>query len=179
MKLQKILLAFLVILAIAACSKTTGVPTASTPSKPENTPVGDQSSCETSDTTFKVDAEDLKGMLVAGGLNVTEFSISGSGQANSCTTAYSNALHFMQVTISAPDEKKATLGSQLNLLTNIVNNWLTLTPAWTLSRLDTYNIYMNVTINPGNHQLSKTPAEILVFSNQGFTNEAFWDAVNK
>jgi hypothetical protein len=38
---------------------------------------------------------------------------------------------------------------------------------------------MTVTFNPGAHQLSKTPAEILEFSNQGYTTEAFWDAVNQ
>lgn len=175
MSSKRIILVFIVILLTAACGK------AITPVSPTSvtTQVGDTSSCKTSEAIFKVDAEDLKGMLIKSGLNVVEFSISGSGQANTCTTAYSNALHFMQVTLTAPDETKATLGDQLNKLTNVVNDWLALSPTWNLSHLDKYNIYMTVTINPGKHQLSKTPADILVFSNQGFTKEAFWDAVNK
>lgn len=179
MNTQKLLLIFLVIFALAACVKTSTSPAAPVETAPVSASTDDQNSCQVSEALFKVEADDLKDMLTKAGLTVDEFSISGTGQANSCTTAYSNALHFMQVTLTAPDEDKATLGDQLNLLTNMVNDWLILTPAWNRSHMDKYNIYMTITINPGNHQLSKTPADILLFSNQGLTKEAFWDAINK
>jgi len=177
MKLLKIGLIFFMIVILAACARSTQP--AATAISTATVQAGENKNCIISDTLFTVDASDLKSMLERAGLTITSFSISGTGQASTCTTAYSHAIHFMQITLNAPDEKKATLGKQLNTLVYVVNDWLVLSPAWVQSHLDKYNIYMTVTINPGKHQLSKTPAEILAVSNQGFTDEVFWDALNK
>jgi hypothetical protein len=173
MKSLKTRLMLCIAMFLTACIQNTpATPTAAT--QPDAT-----KNCVVSDATFTVDASDLKTMLQQAGLTVTSFSMTGTGDASTCTPAYSNALHFMQITLNAPDSEKATLGNELNTLVNIINNWITLTPNWTLSRLDKYNIYVTVTINPGGHQLSKTPGELLEFSNQGYTPETFWDVANK
>lgn len=144
------------------------------------TPQADETeSCVISETLFTVEADDLVDMLEGAGLTIASFSLSGTGNANTCSLAYSNAIHFMHITLEAPDEEKATLGEQVNTLVKIINDWLILVPSWTQSHLDKYNIYLTVTINPGGHQLSKTPAEVLQFTNQGFTGEDFWEAINQ
>lgn len=174
----------LVLSFFTACTKNLPSPTPVAPTAAVTAPTlaatpGEQLTCAISDTTFQVDAEDLKKMLDQSGLIVSSFSISGTGEANTCTPAYSKAIHFMQVTLTAPDEEKVTLGKQLNTLVNVVNDWFTLTPTWTKSHLDKYNIFITVTINPGNHQLSKTPADLLVLVDKGITLDVFWDEANK
>lgn len=174
MRLLNIGLTLFLAFVLAACVQQPLPPTAAA-----SIPAGETESCAISEALFTVEADDLVTMLKGAGLTITSFSMSGTGNANTCSPAYSNALHFMHITLEAQDEEKATLGEQLDTLVKIINDWLILVPAWTQSHLDKYNIYMTVTINPGAHQLSKTPAEVLQFTNQGFTGEVLWDTVNQ
>jgi len=95
--------------------------------------------CTIQNATFTVDAEDLQGMLTDAGLNVTKFSMIGSGESNSCTPAYSGSVHFLSITLNAPDEKETTLGNQLTMLTVTVRDWLQVKPQWT------FHIWINTT----------------------------------
>jgi len=53
------------------------------------------------------------------------------------------------------------------MLTVTVRDWLQVKPQWTFSHLDKYNIYLNLVINPGGHELSKSPADLLTIMDKG------------